>query len=103
MPRSLRFSDLAMRDLEAIGDRIALDNPRRAKSFVKELRRECNSLREMPERFAKVRRYSALRKKVHGNYLILYDCDETNVEVIRILHGAMDYEAILFPQDGGEN
>jgi plasmid stabilization system protein ParE len=29
-----------MRDLEAIGDRIALDNPRRAKSFVKELRRE---------------------------------------------------------------
>jgi hypothetical protein len=25
------------------------------------------------------------------------------VEVIRILHGAMDYEAILFPQDGGED
>jgi toxin ParE1/3/4 len=71
--------------------------------FVKELRRECNSLREMPERFAKVRRYSALRKKVHGNYLIMYDCGETNVEVIRILHGRMDYEAIFFPQDGGED
>ena len=103
MPRKLRFSDLALRDLEAIGDRIASDNPRRAKSFVNEMRRSCNSLREMPERFAKISRYSALRRMVHGHYLILYDVDDRNVEVIRILHGAMDYERILFPQECGEN
>jgi toxin ParE1/3/4 len=103
MPRKLRLTDLAVRDLEAIGDRIALDNPRRAKSFVNELRRDCNSLREMPERFTKISRYSTLRRKVHGNYLILYDFDGENVEVVRILHGAMDYERILFPEDSGES
>jgi toxin ParE1/3/4 len=40
---------------------------------------------------------------VHGNYLILYDFDGENVDVVRILHGAMDYERILFPEDSGES
>jgi plasmid stabilization system protein ParE len=34
---------------------------------------------------------------VHGNYLIFYRADESEVFVAHILHGAMDYAPILFP------
>jgi Plasmid stabilisation system protein. len=43
-------SEAAALDLEEIGDEIARDNPRRAQSFVGELRAMCLSLRRYPER-----------------------------------------------------
>jgi len=36
---------------------------------------------------------------VHGNYLIFYHVDVHQIDVMRILHGAMDYEAILYSND----
>ena len=41
----------AVADLKAIGGWIARDNPRRARSFVKELSDACMSLAEQPRRF----------------------------------------------------
>lgn len=41
----------AERDLEAIGDYIARDNPGRALGFVRELRGKCLGLADMAERF----------------------------------------------------
>ena len=40
----LVFLPQAEMDLEAIGDYIALDNPRRAISFVRELRGQCRNI-----------------------------------------------------------
>jgi toxin ParE1/3/4 len=37
-----------------------------------------------------------IRRRVHGNYLIFYRIAEAGVEVLRILHGAQDYERALF-------
>ena len=37
-----------------------------------------------------------IRRRVHGNYLIFYKVARDRIAVIRILHGAMDYEAHLF-------
>ncbi|WP_202314807.1 type II toxin-antitoxin system RelE/ParE family toxin [Mesorhizobium sp. L-8-10] len=39
------------------------------------------------------------RRRVHGNYLIFYRASGENVEILHVLHGAMDYERILFPED----
>jgi plasmid stabilization system protein ParE len=47
------------RDLEAIGDFIAEDNPERAIGFIRELREKCLGLAEFPERFPLVPRYEA--------------------------------------------
>jgi plasmid stabilization system protein ParE len=35
---------------------------------------------------------------VHADYLIFYRVGAELVEVIHILHGAQDYEALLFPK-----
>lgn len=43
------FLPAAIADLEGIGDYIARDNPRRAISFVAELRRQCVKLTRSPE------------------------------------------------------
>jgi toxin ParE1/3/4 len=42
------FSPLAEDDLEAIADYIARDNPKRALSFVRELRLQCEKIAQNP-------------------------------------------------------
>jgi len=86
-------------DLEAIGDWIARHNPARALSFVRELRRDCATLADAPEGYALVPRYehTGVRRRPHGNYLIFYYVHGDRIEVLHILHGARDYEPILFP------
>ena len=95
----VRLSAEAERDLEDIGDRIASDNPQRALTFVRELRTACLGLADFPERFPPVSRYERLgvRRRVHGQYLIFYRVTGDEVVVVHVLHGAMDYSAILFP------
>jgi toxin ParE1/3/4 len=89
----------AVADLERIGDRIAANNPDRAVTFVRELRQRCESLVETPRGFPLVPRYEHLgiRRRVHGNYLIFYRIKIDTIEIVHILHGAMNYEPILFP------
>lgn len=96
----VRLTAEAERDLEAIGDYIARDNPARALSFIRELREACLGLADFPGRFPLVPRYEAegVRYRVHGNYLIFYRSDPGEVTVIHILHGALDYAKILFPE-----
>lgn len=86
-------------DLERIGDAIAQHAPRRAESFVAELVDCCQLIGETPEAFPRVPRYEAsgVRRRVHGNYLIFYRATADRVEVLHILHGARDDEAVLFP------
>lgn len=97
----LVIADEAQADLERIGDRIATDNPRRAASFVSELADRCHRLVDMPRAFALVPRYehTGVRRLPHGNYLVFYRVGVEQVEILHILHGAQDHEAILFPVD----
>lgn len=95
----VRIAAEAERDLEAIGDRIAADNPARALTFVSELRDKCLGLADFPERFPLVPRYEAqgVRHRVHGSYLIFYRARPDEVVVLHVLHGATDYQGVLFP------
>ncbi len=92
------LTDEAEVDLERIGDAIAGDSPPRAVIFVAELRKKCESIGATPRLYPVIRRYSrvALRRRVHGNYLIFYRIGRNVVTVLRILHGAMNYEELLF-------
>ena len=86
-------------DLEDIADRIAVDSPVRALSFIRELRASRNGLADQPQAWTLVRGYEGrqVRRRVHGAYLIFFQVEATQVVVIRILHGACDFAAILFP------
>lgn len=61
------ITDEAALDLERIGDAIAQDNPKRAVTFVHELRVSCESLAEFPKSHSLVPRYeeSGVRRRVH--------------------------------------
>jgi plasmid stabilization system protein ParE len=94
------ITDEAALDLERIGDAIAVDNPGRAIAFVRELRVSCESLGEFPKAYPLVPRYedSGVRRRVHGNYLIFYRIGADRIDVLHVLHGAMDYALILVPE-----
>lgn len=55
----------------------------------------------MPHSFPRLPQRPAvdLRRRVHGNYLIFYRVSGESVEILHVLHGAMDYERVLFPED----
>jgi len=82
---NVTIAEAAETDLERIGDSIARDLPRRAVSFIAELRESCESLGSMPEAFPLVPGHPK-------SGMVARD----RIVVIRILHGAMDYEARLF-------
>ena len=88
-------------DLEQIADFIAQDNPVRARSFVRELVEKAREIGATPRGFPVVPRYAHLRvrRRVHGAYLIFYRVEADRVSILHILHGARDYEALLFPEE----
>ena len=92
------FTRNAEADLEAIGDWIAEDNPARALTFLAELAKACKAIGRRPRRFALVdrQRDPALRRRVHGNYLIFYEVRLNTVEILHVIHGARDYGRIVF-------
>lgn len=96
---NLVFTDTAEADLETIGDYIALSSPLRGASYVRE---KCADLRDKPRAFPllPLHKSAGIRRRVYGNHLIFYRIREQTVEIIRILHGAMDYEQVLFLPDG---
>jgi plasmid stabilization system protein ParE len=93
------LSAAARLELEQIGDFIARDNPARARSFVAEIRAACLALGETPRAFPLVPRYErfGIRRRPFGNYLILYRVEQDRVSIVHVLHGARDYEGLLFP------
>lgn len=93
------FTHEAERDLEDIGDHIALDDPTRTIGLIRELRAKCLGLADMPNRFPLVPHHAAagVRRCGHGDYLIFYRVERTQVSILHIQHGARDYLAILFP------
>ena len=95
----VRLAAEAEADLERIGDHIARDSPRRALSFMRELRDARAGLADMPAAYPLVPRYEerGVRRRMHGNYLIFYRIEADAVVVVHVLHGAMDFAAILFP------
>lgn len=96
----LVFTDEARADLRQIGDWIAQDNPLRAVTFVDELEERCRQLTSTPKAYQLVPRFEArgVRRVPHRDYLIFYRIVGDTVEVLHVLHGARDYEVILFPE-----
>ena len=87
-------------DLEQIATYIAQQSLQIAINFVQELREKCESLADAPRGYPLVPRYEHLgiRRRPFGNYLIFYRVGPDAIEVVHILHGARDYDPLLFPE-----
>lgn len=94
-----KFSRESNADLEAIGDFIARDNPRRAESFLDELHEAAESLAQFPHRFPASDFDPAIRRAVHGAYNIYYAVRPDHVRVLRVIHGAQALDESIFRQD----
>lgn len=95
------LTDEALEDLVRIGAFIKKGNPVRAVTFVAELENRCMALADLPYGFPLVPRHenTGIRRRPHGEYLIFYRVEAARIDVLHILNGAQDYEAILFPAD----
>lgn len=90
---NVRFSRQARADLANITKTIARDNPARADSFTDELEAASLALSSMEKAFQILgtRAGQEVRKKPHGNYVILYRVTAHHVDILRIIHGARNY------------
>jgi toxin ParE1/3/4 len=95
------ISEAAWSDLYRIGATIAQDSRNRAASFTEELYDRCHELHHMAYLYPILphKPESEIRRRVYGNYLIFYRVEHDTVQILHILHGAMDYEVVLFPDD----
>lgn len=95
MKLPIEFSERAEADLEDLGDYIALDNPRRAVSFVRELRARCDRLAERPRAHRLREEFGpGVRGAVHGSYIILYVERHGILLIERVIHGARDLDRL---------
>jgi toxin ParE1/3/4 len=88
----------AKKDLSEIDDFIAEDDPQAANRFLDAFERKCQMLAQFPEMG---RRWDdiipPLRSFPLGKYLIFYSLSEEGAEIVRVLSGYRDFEAI-FPE-----
>jgi len=93
------ISHEAEADVEEIGDYIAADSPRRAVSYIEELREACLGLSDAPYRFAVLERFESYgyRRRPYGQYSIIYQVGNDSVTIIRVLSTAMDIDRALNP------
>lgn len=90
----LVYTPQSKKDLNDIGQYIAQDNPRRAMSFVRELRGQCRKITEAPKAYGPRPELGiGLRSCAYGNYIVFFFEEPGLVRIIRVLHGAMDIEA----------
>ncbi|UFP96345.1 type II toxin-antitoxin system RelE/ParE family toxin [Gloeobacter morelensis] len=83
------FSTFANLDLEEIADYIARDNPRRALSYIGEIRDRCRSLISFPEAAPLREEFGAgIRVVPFGRYLIFYTTQPDAVRIEPILPGS---------------
>jgi toxin ParE1/3/4 len=101
MPRrKVVITAAAESDLEAIGDYIARDNPRKAAETVLRIIEEIESLDTFPERHP-VREHlpEGHRFLIVGTYLVVYRVDEANVYIVRAVHGSRDMTRLFGSDD----
>jgi toxin ParE1/3/4 len=91
-----RISVTARLDLDQIHDYIASDKPLAARQWIKRTADRFSWLAKNP-RCGQSRNeiLPGLRSFSHGNYIVYFRQEESNLEIVRVLHGARDIEGLF--------
>ena len=93
---TVRLTPEAESDLEGIGDKIAEHNPARAVTYVQEMRERCYRIGEFPHAWPPRPQWGeGIRITVHGTYVIVHRVRDETVQVLRVVHGARDLDALF--------
>ena len=93
---SYRLRPQAEADIEAIALYIAEDNPSAARRWYEDIYRRCQRIGEKPGiGVARPEVRPELRSFPIGNYLILYRQTDEGAEIVRVVHGARQWEDLL--------
>ena len=84
----VEWTQRALRTLDAIGDYIAKDNPKRAITFTHELFRQVDRWGRVPQMGRPGERPDVREFVVHRNYLVSYRLGPDKVEILDIWHSA---------------
>jgi toxin ParE1/3/4 len=91
-----RLTDRAEADLEDIWIHIARDSPVNATRFITRILERCERLADMPATGRSRGDLGPdLRSVALGNYLIIYRPIEDGIEIVRVLHGRRDLDALF--------
>ncbi len=97
----VEFSRFIAGDLETIGDFIAQDNPRRAVTFIQEIRAKIRLIGEGPLHYQRRPEIGAdARLAVVGQYVILFRIADQVVRIERVVFGGREL-AELLQESGG--
>lgn len=93
---SFRLTPRAEADITAIALYIAEDDPAAAARWYGEMLRHCRNLGEAPELgVARPEVRPDLRTFPAGNYMILYRKSAKGAEIVRVVHGARQWQKLL--------
>lgn len=93
---SFRLRPKAKADIESIALYIAEDNSPAATRWIEDTYRHCQRLGEMPGMgVARSDVQPGLRMFPAGKYLILYQETDDGAEIVRIIHGARQWQELL--------
>jgi toxin ParE1/3/4 len=93
---SYTLRPLAERDIEEIISYIAKESPAAASRWLGALKETFARLADMPRMgLARPEIRPEMRSFVTGNYLIAYREVECGVEIVRVLHGARQWQELL--------
>ena len=93
---TFRLRPEAERDIAAIALYIAADSPAAAKLWIEEIHRRCELIGESPGMgVARPDIRRGLRMMPFGNYLILYERAPDGADIVRVLHGARQWQELL--------
>jgi len=99
MPRLLKRPE-AESDLDEIWWYIAQDSPHNADRLLDRIQERCLALADFPQMGASRDEIkTGLRSQPVGNYLIFYFPLEDGIDIVRVLHGSRDVDAIFHPDD----
>lgn len=93
---SFQLRPKAKADIESIALYIAEDDPSAAERWIEDAYRHCRRLGEMPGMgAARFDVQPGLRMFPAGKYLILYREVDDGAEIVRIIHGARQWQELL--------
>ena len=98
----LTYRPAALADFDSIYDFIEPESPRRALSFVQDIRARCQTLCTYPQ-LGITRDDLGVDIQIYpmrGRVVVAYRITPDAIEITRVFYGGQDYEAILRDEDG---
>ena len=88
----IQWTELARSDVNGIWDHIQRDNPMAAELVESRILASIRTLQQFPLR-GRPGRVSGTRELVvpASPYVVVYAVDDLRIEILRVLHGAMDW------------